>query len=348
MKRTNLFFVSMFALLVFAGTLYAASPWGPKKSGGLTISDNLPHPQDTMYYMEQWSGTVKFGKDHDVNFNLIHSNLTAKSNKAIFRVEYNTPDGKKLKDSKRCKIKSAASPFLLACGDNIITKDGEKFKLRFKGSKMSLSMILTPLVPAFRPGSGRLKASDKSNKFYDFALMVPRGKALVKVGDKVLKGYGSIDHSYANAGLHTVAKHWIRTTYHDKDKSILLAVNIDNSGKKSGWFSVADNSGSFSSSDMSVTLSDFYKDGDKKGYSAPASIQMQGPGGFMAKMEKMNMYSRKSMLENLSTVEKFVVKRFSDPMRYAFKGNAVIDWPKAGVMQRTEQEIVFISKQMNK
>ncbi len=353
MKRTG--FLAAAAAVLILPTLLFAGSWGFKGSKPISMADHLQHPQSAMNYMEQWSGTVVFGKDHDLNFNLVHSNLTTSGDKAVFRVEYNTPDGRKLEDSKRCTISQSASPFKLACGDNLITGSPEEMMVRFKSDKISLAMSLKAVAKAFRPGDGRLTHPKNTGDWYDFMLTIPRGKALVKLNEQVLKGYGSVDHSFTNAGVHKVAKHWIRTTYHDEKVSILFAANIADDKQTTGWMSVSTDNASFSSADLSLELADYWQDKDKGGYYAPATIRMTSPGGQYLKIENMRFNSRRDMLSDLSKVEQWVVRKFSDPMRYSFSGNVHIGWSGGdspavapSTMPETVREVVVLTKQMDK
>jgi len=335
--------------------LLFAGDWGFKGSKPITMADHLQHPQSAMNYMEQWSGTVVFEKDHNLNFNLVHSNLTTGGNKAVFRVEYNTPDGRKLEDSKRCTIEQSSAPFKLACGENLITGSPEEMMVRFKSDKINLAMSLKAVTKAFRPGNGRLTHPKNSGDYYDFMLTIPRGKALVKLNNRILNGYGSVDHSYTNSGVHKVAKHWIRTTYHDEKVSILFAANISDDKRNTGWMSVSTDSSSFSSADLNIELTDNWQDKDKGGYYAPATIKMSAPGGQYLKIENMHFNSRRDMLSELNKVEQWVVRKFSDPMRYSFSGKVHVGWTGGDMpaiapatLLETVREVVVLTKQMDK
>ena len=352
--KGKLLFLAVATGLLLPALLWAGD-WGFKGSKPITLADHLQHPQSAMNYMEQWSGTVVFGKDHNLNFNLVHSNLTTSGDKAVFRVEYNTPDGNKLEDSKRCSIEQSSSPFKLSCGGNLITGSPEEMMVRFKSDKISLAMSIKAVAPAFRPGNGRLTHPKNGGDWYDFMLTIPRGKALAKLNDKVLKGYGSVDHSYTNAGVHKVAKHWIRTTYHDEKVSILFAANIADDKRTTGWMSVSTDTASFSSADLNLELADNWQDKDKGGYYAPATIRMSAPGGQYLKIENMRFNSRRDMLSDLSKVEQWVVRKFSDPMRYSFGGMVHIGWAGGdspalppSTLPETVREVVVLTKQMDK
>jgi len=82
---------------------------------------------------------------------------------------------------------------------------------------------------------------------------------------------------------------------------------------------------------------------------------MTSPGGQYLKIENMRFNSRRDMLSDLSKVEQWVVRKFSDPMRYSFSGNVHIGWSGGdspavapSTMPETVREVVVLTKQMDK
>jgi len=335
----------VYGVVLCMGMSAQAAEWGYGKTRPVNEKDHLPHPHDDLNYMEQWSGTVVYGKDHNLNFNLLHSNLTVKKKKAVFRVEYNTPDGKTLEDASRCTISSSSKPVKLVCGKGLILWSGSDMQVRYKNGKTKVLMKITPLAKPFRPGSGRLYKAGSKSDFYDFTLMIPRGKVVSKINGKVLQGYGSVDHSYTTVGYQKISRHWMRTTYHDKDVSILFAGNWRKNGSSAGWLSIADNNGNTVSEVSAMALSRVWNDPDKKGYAVPTGLKMTGPQSTMT-VSGMKLKSKKDMLANLSKMEAFVARRFMDPMRYAFKATAAIVWGAKPL--KTTKELTVVIKQMDK
>lgn len=338
------------SILLILSTSAFADRWGYAGSKPITQSDHLPHMQNTMYYMEQWSGTTYFAKDHVLHFNLVYSKLTTKSKKGVFRVSYITPDGKEIEDKQRCDLKVKRNPFTLVCGDGIIQGPIENLKVVWKGKKLPVQMKMESLAKPFRPGDGRLTNPEDSSEFYDFMLSIPRAKTIAKVNGKVLKGNTMVDHSYTNIGLHKISRHFIRNTYIDDKISIVFAANWLKDGRSTGWVSITDNKGrSFSSSDVKYTFSNLWKDKDKDGYVVPQTMIVESTGKtpFSMKMENMKFAEKKDMLANLNKLESFIVRRFSDPMRYNFKGKAIIKWQPESKPETIEQELTVSFKQVN-
>ena len=332
-------------MTVCAGLAWAAG-WGYGPARAITEKDHLQHPSSALNYMEQWSGTVVFGKDHNLNFNLMHSNLTIKKNKAVFRVEYNTPDGKTVEDAKRCSISEAKGPVKLVCGNGLILWSGKDMKVRYKSDDMTVLMKIIPLAKPFRPGDGRLHEPGSKDDFYDFMLMIPRGKAVVRINGTTLQGYGSVDHSYTTTGYQDISRHWMRTTFHDNEVSILFAGNWRKNGDAAGWLSITDNKGHSVSEVTGLTTGDLWKDPDKKGYTAPTSLTMKGASATLT-ISGMTLKSKKDMLANLSRMEAFVARRVMDPMRYAFRAKTRIAW-KAPAQTTTTRDLTVVVKQMDK
>ena len=327
----------------------AAGSWHWQGDRAITDADHLQHPQDTKYYSEEWSATAYFAPKHNVNINLIHSNLTLKDDKAVFRVEENRPDGTRLKEEDRCSINQGKSDLVLTCGKGIIMGTDDNISIKFSGEKIQMATIFKAKADAWRPGNGKLQAAEDTSKFYDFMLMMPRAEVVAKLNGKTLKGNGVINHSYTNAGFHQVALYWLRCTYIDSDLSIIFAANSSRDGQHTGWVSVTDSDGnSYSSKDVTFTFSDIYEDPDNSGYSAAQSITITSTSGdFKLVLDKMKLRYKKSMLSHLSFVERFLVKQLSDPMRYSMGGKAKITWPVAGVPKTVEKDLVVIIKQMN-
>jgi hypothetical protein len=337
-------------LLGSLSALALAADWGFSGSRPITDADHLMHMQKSMYYMEQWSGTIYFGANHNLNFNLVYSKLTTSGDKGAFRVEYNTPDGKTIEDSQRCDVKFKSDPITLVCGKGIIMGPLDKLKVQFLGDKLPVVIDMTALAPPFRPGSGRLSNPDDAGEFYDFMLMVPRAKVVAKVGDQVLQGNGTVDHSYANVGMHKISKHWMRNTYIDQDLSIIFAANWLPDGRSTGWVSITDKDGNhYASNKVAFSFADTWTDPKKDGYSAPRTISAAATdgSGFKLSVPNMTFKDRKDMLDHLSSVEAFVVRRFSDPMRYNFTGAATVTWPKAGAPVTDTRELTVSVKQLN-
>lgn len=335
-----------FPVLLFPLLAYG---WGFGGEKTIAPGDHTPHKQDTMYYMEQWSSTIYFGKNHNININLIHSALTTKSDKAIFRVEYNNPNGGNLKEEKRCTIRFQKNPFALVCGNGAIAGSPEDLKFQFQGKKVKMVANVKALAPPWRPGDGRLRSADNRKDFYDFMLIVPRGRAKVKINGEVLSGNAVVDHSYTNAGHHKVSLQWFRTTYIDDEISIIFAGNRLKNGRSTGWVSITDKEGrTYSSAAVNTVLGNFRKDGKKKHYSYPRSVTIKGKGdGFELSMPNLRLKGRRDMLGHMSTVEKFVVRKFTDPMRYSLGGNATITWPAAMERPTVLRELTVIFKQLN-
>ncbi len=341
-------FPVVFSLMLLTAPAFGAD-FGYTGDRPIVPADHVQHPMGDYMYAEQWSGTIVFGKKHYMTFNLNHSNLTTKGKKATFRVEYNTPDGKKVVDKERCTIQHQAEPMKLVCGNALILGDAKEFKLRFKGEKHQVVMKLTSLSKPFRPKDGRLRGGD-AKEFYDFMLMIPRGKAIVKLNGQVLNGYGSVDHSYANTGYQNISRHWVATTYHDDQVSIVFAANMNTKGQTTAWAAVTDNEGNaFASADLKATLSDNLEDKDKKGYFTFKTIDLKSTtaDGFRLLLQNLALLKKRSMLANLSSVEKFVVKRFADPMRYSMGGTAAVTWPTKAGPKQFKRDVIVLVKQMD-
>ncbi len=352
-KNSRTLQVMLFTLVAFCLIpLHAmAANWGYSGSKPVTEDDHLLHMQDSMYYMEQWSASTYFGKDHSLHVNLIYSKMTTKSKKGVFRVEYNTPDGKQIVDNERCELKITQNPLTFSCGKGKIIGPMSDLAIVWKGDKLPVLMKLKALAPPFRPGNGRLTSPDDSDDFYDFMLSVPRAKTVAKLKGEVLRGYSMVDHSYTNIGLHKISRHFVRSTNIDNDISVIFAANWLKDGRYAGWISITDNQGhSFSTTDLTFTFSDLWNDPDKAGYFAPKSIAIESKGQtpFSLKLKNMNFVRKKDMLSNLSKLESFVVRRFSDPMRYNFSGLADIVWKPEDKAVTLQRSLWLSIKQLNK
>lgn len=337
--------------VLFLAATALANTWGFSGSRPVTEADHVMHPQKSMYYMEQWSGTIYFGENHNLNFNLVYSNLTTSGDKGTFRVEYNTPDGKTIEESQRCDLQFKVDPITLVCGKGVILGPLSKLKVQFAGDKLPVILDMTALAPPFRPGSGRLSNPSKSSEFYDFMLTIPRARVVAKVGDTVLQGNGMVDHSYANVGLHKISRNWMRTTYIDQDLSIIMAANWLPDGRNTGWVSITDKNGRhFASHQVKFEFSDIWKDDKKSGYEAPRSmvISATDESGFRLSAKDMRFRGRRDMLDHLGGMEAFVVRRFSDPMRYSFDGSITVTWPAGGELRTDTRDLTVTFRQMNK
>lgn len=333
------------ALLFSCGTALAGT-WGYGGERPIVPADHIQHPKDNTMYTEQWSATIVLAPGRDLNITLAHSNMTTSGKKAVFRVEYSAPGAKKIKEEDRCTIKSQAEPLRITCGKGTIEGPLANLHIAFAGKKLPLDVQMQALAPAFRPKDGRLHDPKDAKDFYDFMLMIPRGKASVKIGDITLSGYGSLDHSYTNTGFHKVSRHWLRTTYHDDEVSILFAANQLPDGTTAGWMSVADNNGKFySSAEVTTVLGAPLADTKKSGYKTFQSVQMTSTKGDGATLNASGLaqQSRQDMLADLNAFEAFIVRRISDPMRYSMRGPVSITWPGNSI----KREVVLLVKQMN-
>ena len=337
------FFLCLFGVLTPA----MAGSWGYSGQKTPSEADLLPHPQDSVTYSEQWSGTVVFAPDHVLNFNLIHSNLTTKSEKGVFRVEYRTPGNTAQEEQQRCTIVAQSNPVKLLCGSAVLIPSLSEIALVAPGSKLSVTLKMTNLAKPFRPKSGRLNTPKDATDFYDFWLVVPRGKVIAKVNGVALFGYGSFDHSYTNTSFHNISRHWLRTTYHDKEISVLFAVNALADGRTTSWASIATDEANLSTADLTASLGAPLADPDKKGYFTPQSLSLDGPDGFSLSLPELRLKNKSDMLAGLNRMEAFVVRRFSDPMRYSTEGEAKILWNAGGKPTVSTRTVTVVVKQMN-
>ncbi len=301
-----------------------ASNWGFEQRRH-SIQIGPMNRTDDFSYTEQYSGTVVFKDGKRLNFNLMETNMLMKGDKAVFRVELKSADGKVLNEEKStCKrITTASNRFYLSCGNGMLYESGGLYRIKFKGKKLDIVGVIRPLRKRFVPGRGRVDARDSKGK-YIFELLVPRGEALFKIDGEKSSGFAYIDHSASNVLWNEISRHWIRTTYITQRESLIFAIYWRKDGSYSGWVYYFDQLGrELASTIDSATFSNHYNDPDKDGYFAPKSIRLR-VGSIAIDLRHMKLVRKKDMLASFGSVLAFIIRRFYDPMEYLMKGDALI------------------------
>jgi len=306
----------------------------------VTLRDYLPHPMDTEGYSEQWHFAHETGEGRYLNFQMELTNTGVGDAKGRMKIRFKGPDGKKIHKSKRCKVRGRIDEgqAVLSCGGLVIRSDLDGYTAEYKTRKLEMKARVRASVPPWRPGDGRVRLNKKGDDFYDILLTVPRGRleatVLAEGTSHRVAGIAYATHSFSSVSPDEVAKNWIRFKRLDEQSSLVFATLRTPSGARMGYAMIADEQGRMlASASPRIELKQGFPAPNRKKYKVPAEIVIAAAEGQDAlAVHVLGGYIRKvkDPLKGLSSVERFVAQRFSDPFGYSMSGVFRVRWERQG------------------
>jgi hypothetical protein len=290
--------------------------------------------KDSAFYSEEYSfaihpakrppftiriGVTNLGLERGrafVHGTIIKAGKGRKAKKTRYKIEETVPAG---------AWKQGTEPFSLEVGKVRLGGTVEGFDLRIETEEISATLEIRPVVPAWRPGTGRVDVA----KGEGFEVVVwPRATVIgsIKMKDekkKVLsgvKGYAVVTRVLNNVSPAMQPRRWINFKSVKEDHTLLFQAFLPPAtlgDKLYGWtVAVSRDKVLAATHALEIKLADFREDHGEK---IPWVVTWQGDGvrgGVLA--EKLR--NTVDELAKLPALERAVVSRFIKPMTWYLRG----------------------------
>ena len=330
-------------LVAFAASTVQADPLTPFRpaSNKVTLSDvqpsyDQPENRTNEFYSEWWSFVFRLEGGYKAYVQFLVSNMGPGDGKAVVKVEFTTPDGRKHNTTTNLNAREwswAKDKFELRFGDNLLWGPIDGLRMRLSNKKLTAELAIENLVAPWKPGTARAYYGNSKDRYYGFQYLAPiaRVTGTVRLAgedtDHAIKGLVHADHSTASIGMHEQARTWARFRALD-DQTVLLLSDIRTPRQYGGTpvrFAVLFHDGevAFESTDFEIGFSDPYADPDKPGYFAPRLLEIKGTtpkGSFRGVIHAPKLTKREDFIASSGKIVGFVVARFAKPMMYYFDG----------------------------
>ena len=226
--------------------------------------------------------------------------------------------------------KQTADPFSLEVGKVQLKGTVEGFNLRIESDEIVATLEIRPLVPAWRPGTGRVELAEKEG----FEVMVwARAEVIgsIRLKDekkKVLsgvKGYAVVTRILNNASPGLQPRRWINFKNVKEEHTVLFQAFLPPEGKGEtlhGWTLTAIGDTIIAAThELDIKLADFREDHGEK---IPWVVTWQGKG-VRGGIQAEKLRSTVDELEKLPALERIVVSRFIKPMTWYLRGKYQVE-----------------------
>ena len=329
--------------LSLAGPVQAAdfAPFAGE-TAGITNGD-LPlryeQYKDNAFYTEEYSFSFHPVKKPPFTIRIGVSNL-GRGKGAAFVHGSILKSGKGRKASRiRFKVEETASagawkqttePFSLTVGKVRLGGTTERFDLQIETDEITANLEIRPLVPAWRPGTGRVEMAPGEG----FEVMVwARAEVMGSIrrkGEKkkvltAVKGYAMVTRVLNTMSPGLQPRRWINFKSVKKDHTLLFQAFLPPQSKGEalhGWALVADDKKILGATHaLEIKLADFRED---HGTKIPWVVTWQG-GGLRGGVLAETLSNVVDELAKLPALERAVVGRFIKPMTWYLRGKYEVE-----------------------
>jgi len=295
--------------------------------------------KDSMFYTEEYSFSIHPTKKPAFTVRIGVTNMgRAKGTAFVHGTIVKAGKGRKAK-TVRYKIeetasagawKQSAEPFSIEIGKVRLGGTSERFDLHIDTDEISADLEVRPLVPAWRPGTGRVDmAKGEGFEVIVWARAEVYGTLKMKGETKkvvtAVKGYAVVTRILNTVSPGMQPRRWINFKSVKKDHTLLFQAFLppqSKSEKLFGWTIVADNQKFLAATRaLEIKLADFRED---HGTKIPWVVTWQGDGlrgGVMA--EKLR--NAVDELAKLPALERAVVGRFIQPMTWYLRAKYEVE-----------------------
>ncbi|MFH1532320.1 MAG: hypothetical protein ABIK09_16470 [Pseudomonadota bacterium] len=335
-------FTSVIALLL-ASPVHATE-FAPYAGEAVKITNaDLPlkveQYKDSAFYTEEYSFTIHPTKRPAFTIRIGATNMgRGKGTAFVHGTIVKAGKGRKAKMA-RYKIEEIASagawkqraePFSLEVGKVRLGGTAARFDLHIDTDEISADLEVRPLVPAWRPGTGRVEmAKGEGFEVIVWARAEVYGTLKMKSETKkvvtAVKGYAVVTRILNTASPGLQPRRWINFKSVKKDHTVLFQAFLPPESKGEalhGWTLVADNEKILAATHaLEIKLADFRED---HGTKIPWVVTWQGKGvrgGVMAE----GLRSVVDELAKLPALERAVVGRFIQPMTWYLRAKYEVE-----------------------
>jgi len=319
---------------LLADPLYPFS--GPSEP--VTLEDILPHYdrrecKKNEFYSEWWSFIFSLENKYGAYVQFLLSNLGKGDGRAYVRAHLSTPEGLKIQkkdefDEKQWSYEK--DKFLIRIGENLVSGNLQGFVLKVKNDSFEAEFKVSPLVPAYKPGNGRVQYGSSKERYYEYHVIAPVAEVSGKVriqgeeNERSVSGLMFVEHVATTLGMHEQARQWVRFRSFNKNRVFLFSQILpppeygDNPARFVVLFEKGQKIFEALNEDVVVRLASFKEDEKKKGYFVPWVAEISGKGKNRFGIKAQAITGREDYLEEVGSVTRFIISRFAKPVLYSF------------------------------
>lgn len=334
-----------------------SSSWGTQKK--ITAADATPKVTSEEAYTERYTSRVAITGGGWIGVDFTISNLGWGDGHGAVDVRIDLKNQKKYAFKTkldRDEWTTSSSKLALDIGKTQITASGvNAYKIKHTRPGVSMDLTFTNTIPSWMPGQGKLGVKDGFLKYH---ILAPRAKVSGTVTiygktHKITSKRGFIDHTATNVAPFDLGKHFSRFRTYDKDLMIAwreVELTKDHGGGTVTWLMIGyKNNIVFQDTKARLRFGKTRVD-QSTGYAIPFAVQVDGKH----KKDKVKLilkgkkYRRVDLLERYGTAAKLVAGTVSDPFRYTFDGDYVIQMTIQGATAtlkgKSSYSIDFVNK----
>lgn len=246
------------------------------------------------------------------------------------------PDGKKLTGLAPVAVEDFSASkerCYVRAGESWVRGDLCNYELHARAGALSAHLILNGIVPAWRPGAGKLYFDEARTRHFAWFPAIPYGTVeghLTYDGQiRQVKGYCYHDHNWGNVALNNVLSHWYWGRAHLGDYTLIFAEMHATPGygrQKLPVFMLARGNEILigDGAPLSVEDQDFIADPGGRSYPEGLDLNWEkAQEKVRLKLRRPELIDSFSLLELLPAWQRIIGKLLSNP--YYFRFNADLD-----------------------
>ncbi len=321
------------ALLLPATVVSASNISFGSGDGEVSVRHMAPMKNPSGAFSDKYTVEARFRAGGEYYFSIHHSSFGI--GEPTFEVvsRYRAPDGEEYRTRQtlgrgRFSVEEGAT-LDLRMGRHRLSGTPERWTIVAESDEISTELTFRPLVPPWRPGSGR---AHFGSGYLDQTILAGRAavKGTIRLNDETtleVTGTGYALHSHSDMALHDLARRMLGFRS-ERGPLVFYFREIEPVARLNSepvrWLYVARQGEIvFQSTDFSLTHGDFKTDMEHGNrYRVPRSVRIEAREGervFTAVMRTTKKRWRTDRLEELSSVERAVASRFAKPVVYSYE-----------------------------
>ena len=246
------------------------------------------------------------------------------------------PDGKKLSSVamiQPSEFSASKERCYVRAGESWVRGDLCNYELHAKSGDLAAQLNFSGIVPAWRPGTGKINFDESGKQYFAWLPSIPygtvEGQIIYDGKMRQVRGTCYHDHNWGNVGLNQVLSSWYWGRAHLGDYSLLFAEMYPTRQydlQKIPIFMLARGSQILSGEDASFQLTegDFIADPGGRSYPDRLDVDWQkGADHIHLKLREPRLIDSFSLLDMLPTWQRVVGRLVTNP--YYFRFNASLD-----------------------
>ena len=226
----------------------------------------------------------------------------------------------------------------LRVGNTHVSGTLSEIRIEHDGKEFGYVLRFVPLVPPWRPGSGRTTFGKDKKRFYEYSLPMPLARVTGRVRSgstwREFSGIGAVDHSRVNLYPHEQASRWYLFRARTENSMIQFSTfqtTEQYGAQRAGWILVAEG-GRIVHQDrrLDLRLSDRRPDPKNPNYKVPWRYDFSDGDRLRGSVTGSAQTARLEYLANMGAVKRWVVSRFAKPIAYTLQADYQVELSSGG------------------